>query len=460
MEPGVAKPETVFDVADVIDRCPIGSLQQRVVGLCCLLAMLDGFDAQSIGFLAPPIAQSLALDVKSFGPLFSASLAGILVGALTISPAGDRWGRKPMLILSTLSFGTLAFITAFSRGLEDLIVARFLTGIGLGGVLPNVIALATDYMPQRARAVPACLISAAMPAGGMVAGLVASALLPHWGWRSVFYVGGAAPVLLGAVLIFALPESVRLLSLKGGQEERVRGLMRRIWPESKSLEAHFVTRDERLARTPVFELLRHGRAAVTTALWLACFMNLLVLYSVISWMPALLTASSLPVSVGVMAITTYSLGAILGSLVQGPLLARFPPSTVFAFEFGLFVLFVVLLAKIPLSALAVGVLACAIGWTIQGAQAGLNALSATFYPPSLRSTGLGWALGVGRIGSIIGPLLGGWALQAAWTPRQIFMAGSVPALCAVVAVSIAIAGGAARAGEASAPSRPMRLGPH
>ena len=214
--------------------------------------------------------------------------------------------------------------------------------------------------------------------------------------------------------------------------------MRRIWPESRHLAARFVTHEQRIARAPVFELLRHGRATVTVARWLACFMDLLVLYSFISWMPALLTASSLPVSVGVMAITTYSLGAILGSFAQGPLLTRLPPTAVFAFEFGLFVLFVMLLAKIPLSALAVAVVAFAIGWTIQGAQAGLNALSATFYPPALRSTGLGWALGIGRIGSIIGPLLGGWALQAGWTPRQIFMAGSVPALCAAAAVSIVI----------------------
>jgi len=180
-------------------------------------------------------------------------------------------------------------------------------------------------------------------------------------------------------------------------------------------------------------------------------MNLLVLYSVISWMPALLTASALPVSTGIMAITTFSLGAILGSLAQGPLLARFPPSRVFPIEFGLFVLFVVLLAAIPLSDLSVGALAFAIGWVIQGAQAGLNALFANFYPPALRSTGLGWGLGIGRIGSIIGPLLGGWALQAAWSPRLIFMAGTVPALCAAVAISIAIAGGAARAGEAGTP---------
>jgi AAHS family 4-hydroxybenzoate transporter-like MFS transporter len=166
-------------------------------------------------------------------------------------------------------------------------------------------------------------------------------------------------------------------------------------------------------------------------------MNLLVLYSVISWMPALLATSSLPVSAGVMAVTSYSAGAVFGSLLQGPLMARYPSRWLFAVELGAFIGFVVLLATAPLSTLLVGCTAFAIGWAIQGAQAGLNAFSAGFYPAAVRSTGIGWILGVGRIGSILGPILAGMALQAQWTSQQIFLAGGVPAACAAIALFVA-----------------------
>jgi len=446
-----------LDVGDIIDRCPVGRLQKLTVALCCLVAMLDGFDAQSIGFLAPPIAASLGTDVRAFGPMFSASLVGIMIGALVIGPAGDRWGRKRMVILATVSFGIFAFATAFARNLQDLVIVRFLTGLGLGGALPNVVALATDYVPQRLKTLPACFISAAMPAGGMLAGIAAAWLLPEWGWRAVFYVGGVVPIGIAVVCLFALPESVRLLCIKGADGLQIRAIMAQIWPDSRHMRVRFVASVEKSERAPLLELFRHGRAVVTVALWLAFFTNLLVIYTVISWMPALLTASSLSVSAGIMAITAFSLGAIFGSLLQGPLLARLRPSWVFAIEFGLFVLLVLLLSAMPLSQPLVGMMAFAIGWVIQGAQAGLNALAANFYPPALRATGLGWGLGIGRIGSIVGPLLAGWALQAAWSPRHIFMAGSVPAVCAAVAILIAIAGGAARTDECrtvSAPAAP------
>lgn len=437
------KSEDVLDVRDVIDRSPVSPLQKWVVAMCCAIALLEGYDAQALGFLAPSIASSFGVAVKSFGPTFSASLFGLMVGALSLGALGDRWGRRRVLILSTASFGLFALASAFATTLEGLLALRFLTGLGLGGALPNVFALATDYTPRRSRNIPACLISAAIPAGGMCAGFAASGLLPHWGWRSVLVVGGIAPVALAVMAILLLPESLPFLCSRSGNEQVTRGLMTRIWRDPRARTARFIVAiaADAEASASVRELLHRGRAVVTLSLWLAWFMNLLVLYFVISWMPALLNASGLPSSVGILAVTLFSLGGVAGSLLQGPLLSRYAPKPVFLTEFGLFILLTILLGEVHLSSWSVGSIALAAGLAVQGAQAGINASGATFYPSPLRSTGLGWGLGIGRLGSIVGPILGGWALQAAWTPKQIFLSGIVPAVCAGLGMWIALSRG-------------------
>jgi AAHS family 4-hydroxybenzoate transporter-like MFS transporter len=437
------KAEEMLDFRDVIDRCPVSRLQKWVVAMCCAIALLEGYDAQVLGFLAPSIASSLGVEVKSFGPTFSASLLGLMAGALSLGALGDRWGRRPVLILSTASFGLFALASAFATTLQGLLILRFLTGLGFGGALPNTFALATDYTPRRSRNIAACLISAAIPAGGMCAGFVTSALLPLWGWRSVLVVGGIAPLALAVAAIFLLPESLPFLCSRGGNESRTRGLMIRIWHDSRASTAHFVAAAAADANASVRELFHRGRAIVTLSFWLAWFMNLLVLYFVVNWMPALLNASGLPSSVGILAVTLFSLGGVAGSLLQGPLLARYAPLPVFLTEFAAFILLTILLGEVHLSSWTVGSIALAAGIAVQGAQAGINASGAAFYPAPLRSTGLGWGLGIGRLGSIVGPILGGLALQAGWTPKQIFLSAIVPAVCAALGVRIALSRGRA-----------------
>jgi AAHS family 4-hydroxybenzoate transporter-like MFS transporter len=425
------------DIAECIDRCPVGRLQIAVVGLCCLVALLDGFDAQSIGLAAAPIASSLAIRLDTFGAVFSAGLAGLMLGAFAFGRLGDRWGRKPILIIATLTFGALALATAAARTREELIAARFLTGIGLGGAMPNVVALATDYMPARLQRIPACLISAAMPAGGMLAGLIAVLVLHHVGWRGLFYVGGGAPLFLALLLIIALPESIRYLCLRRAEDPRIGTLMRRILPAAEALPKRFTATQETRQLPAVTALFRERRALTTLSLSVACFMNLLVIYSVVSWMPPLLADGSPTASVGILAVTSFSLGAIPGSVLQGPLLTRFRPTPVFVTELVTFILLILLLASRMRSETSVLTIAFLLGWTIQGAQAGVNALSASSYPAGLRSTALGWVLGIGRLGSIIGPMLGGVALQSGWTPQQILTTAAVPAGLAALTLMVA-----------------------
>lgn len=428
---------SVHRIADIIDRAPLGNLQKRAIALCCLVGIFNGFDAQLIGFLAPSIADTLHVDVRSLGPMFSASFLGLMLGALIMGPLGDRWGRKRIIVGSTLLFGLLAGMTGFVENLNQLIAIRFLTGLGLGGVLPNLAALATEYVPERLSRIPVCLISAAIPAGAMISGITASALLPVWGWRSMFYVGGVAPIAVAALLAALLPESVKFLASKAGNELRVRAILVRIWPGAAGQDVRFEPPPREAAKSaPVTELFRRGRATITSMLWIATVMDLLMLYFVVSWLPVLLKSSLLPSTAGVMAITLFSLGGIVGSLAQGPLMNALRPSFVLLAEFVIFVALAAVMAVAPMSYLLAAVVSFVIGWAIQGSQAGLTSYTATLYPTAIRSTALGWCLGVGLCGSIVGPALGGLALQAGWTTQQIFGSGAVPGLIAVLAVGV------------------------
>jgi AAHS family 4-hydroxybenzoate transporter-like MFS transporter len=427
----------VMRVDQLIEQQPLSRLQVITIVLCSVTTIVDGFDAQAIGFLASPLADHFHVDVRSFGQTFAMGLLGIMAGALLMGPAGDRWGRKKALIASVLVVGVCCLATVFAHSMGELTLLRFLTGLGLGGAMPNTIAMLTEYTPSRLRHFAICLSAASIPTGGMLSGLVASMLLPVWGWQSMFVVGGIMPLLVAAGLMIMLPESLRFLSLDSANQGRIRSIIRRMWPAAAIDDAAFLAPRERPARIPMSELFSEGRTAVTLALWTAYFMNLMVLYVVVSWLPAMLRTEGLPVSTGILAITTFSFGGIAGSLSQAPLMGRIRPHLLIAAEFAIFIGLVEYLAHSDITPLSVGVVAFAIGWVIQGAQAGLNVFTATFYPTSARATGIGWGLGVGRIGSVCGPLLGGAALMAGWSARQILTVGAVPAIVAACAVLFA-----------------------
>jgi AAHS family 4-hydroxybenzoate transporter-like MFS transporter len=396
-------------VNDVIDSRPVSAFQAMTILLCGLVLLLDGFDTQAMGFLVPPIAEELGVPLSAFGPVLSAGLFGLMLGAMGSGPIADRWGRKWAIIVSSLVFGSFSLLTPQADTVSELVALRFLTGLGLGGAMPNVVALASEYAPKRLQPILVTLIFVGMGGGAVLASLVGGALIPIWGWRSVFYVGGILPITLALVLVKLLPESVRFLTARGGDPRQVNAIMRRIAPDLG---------DAPLAPAPanrhtgvaVMHLFTEGRTVGTLLLWVPFFMNLLILYFILSWLPSLLRQAGMPVTAGITAVLSFSIGGIVGTILQGPLmkgLGVFPVMMAVTFVLGV---------------------------TVQGAQAGINALSAMYYPTVIRSTGVGWALGVGRIGSIIGPFIGGLMLAAQWTPQQIFMAGAVPALCAAAAV--------------------------
>ncbi|HVB55883.1 MAG TPA: MFS transporter [Candidatus Acidoferrales bacterium] len=433
-----------FTVSEVIDRGPLSRFQIWTIVLCGIVLTLDGFDAQSIGFLAPSISSTLVIPVKTFGPIFGASLFGLMIAAMATGPIADRWGRKWPVISSTLLFAVFSLLTAHVMSFNQLLIFRFLTGLGLGGAMPNVVAIASEYSPKRLMPLFVAALFAGMPFGGFICGTASSLLIPTLGWRSVFYLGGILPLLVAVLSVWTLPESVRFLSARGADPRKIAAIMSRI---SHGLSGASVTfspaRGKRREGVPVKHLFTEGRAAGTVLLWIPFFMNLLILYFVVSWLPALLRQSGMSVTAGVTATAVFSLGGIVGSLSEGPLMGLFSAYMLLLVEFILCALFIASLAFVPASFFLIAIVTFLLGFFVIGAQAGINVLAASFYPTTVRSTGLGWALGIGRIGSIVGPVLAGMMLSIGWHPHQIFLAGAIPALIAAAAVMLSRwAGGA------------------
>src|SRR6202035_6044736 len=215
------KDASTADVAAFIDAQPVGAFQVKLLLVCATVLFLDGFDTTAIGYVAPALAKEWNIGKAALGPVFSAGLFGLMIGALLFGPLADRIGRKKIIIFSTLAFGIGTLATAFVRDVNTLLVIRFLTGLGLGGAMPNAIALTSEFSPHRRRATMVMVMFCGFSVGAALGGFLAAGLIPHFGWRSVFVVGGVAPLLLAPVLALKLPESVRFLALTGRANARV-----------------------------------------------------------------------------------------------------------------------------------------------------------------------------------------------------------------------------------------------
>jgi AAHS family 4-hydroxybenzoate transporter-like MFS transporter len=422
-----------IDVVDFIDNQPVGGFQIRLLVTCAAVLFLDGFDTQAMGYVAPALAKEWGLSKAALGPVFSAGLFGLMIGALVFGPVADRVGRKKVIILSTLAFGIGALLTAAVQDMTMLLVIRFLTGLGLGGAMPNAIAMTSEFNPQRRRATMVMIMFCGFSVGAALGGMLAAGLIPYYGWRSVFIVGGVAPLIMAPILAFKLPESVRFLALHGNAPARVAELLGQINPTATFASGtHFVIQETHLAGLPVAHLFRERRTATTLLLWVVFFMSLLDLYFLSNWLPTVLNDLGASVSEAVVIGSMLQVGGVVGTFALGSLIDRFSFRALALVYFGA-VFAVGAIGQLSHSAVLVTIAIFAAGFCIVGGQIAANALAAAFYPTSVKATGVGWALGIGRIGSIIGPVVGGVLLGQKWSVAAVFMAAAVAALCAALA---------------------------
>lgn len=429
----MTSPATV-DVSQLLDEQKVSSFQIRVLVLCALAVLLDGFNAQVIGYVAPPVATALHLSQREMGPVFSASLVGVMVGTLTLGPLADRLGRRGIMIACTLVFGVLSAVTAFVNSFEALMLLRLFAGLGLGGAMPNAIALTAEFSPKRSRATMVMTMFCGFPIGAMIAGLAAAPMIPAFGWRSVFVLSGAMPILLVPALIFGLPESIRHLVLQGGKSRQVSALISRMNPRlAFPAETNFIVGEEQATRASISSLFRQRRARATFLLWIVFFASLLDLYLLASWLPTVFHDAGLALTISIIAAALFHAGGAGISVVLGRIVDRFGAYRVIAWTYLVGAGAIALLGPAR-SAAAIMILALCAGIGVIGGQMGAVLVAASIYPTSIRSTGVGWALGIGRIGSIIGPIFGGLMLARHWPLHTIFLASAVPSLVGAAAI--------------------------
>ena len=435
---GTDFPEGTFlkiNVNSVIDESRISTFQISIYVLCFACLLMDGFDVQSLGYVAPALSAELHISRVQLGPVLSAAPLGVLIGSILFSMLADKIGRRPVLIFSTLFYALLTWMTARTESLEALRIVRVIGGIGMGAIMPNAMALVGEYSPRRSRVTIMMIVSNGFTAGAALGGFVAAWLLPRYGWRSVFYFGAAVPLVIAVLMIVMLPESLQFLALQGRRAEQLGRWLKRIQPSIDVSGAQFVVPDEpKKGGVTFIRLLHDGRAAGTLLLWTVNFMNLLNLYFLQGWLTTVVTDAGYPQTTAAMVASMVQVGGTIGAFSLGWFVHKLGFVPVLATCGVLASINIAMIGQtwIPLAMLTAVVFIA--GVCVTGGQAAINALAATYYPTELRSTGIGAGLGVGRMGAIIGPTLASMLLGHGWSARDLFLAAAVPPLIVAVAM--------------------------
>ena len=418
--------EAEIQVSRLLDERGLSAFQIKMLAWTILIGIIDGYDIGAIAFAAPHLIPEWHVHPSDLKWVLTASNIGVLFGSQLMGFIGDRYGRKTALIISNLLFGVLTFAAAYSTDLTQLSWLRFFAGFGIGGVIPNLVAINAELSPRKLRATLAIIAVGCVPMGGACAGFVSAALVPHYGWPILFQIGGVAPILFALAAVFGLSESIKYMALHESQRPRMTQLIASIRPDLKvSSSTRFIIEDEQQAPTnnPIY-LFRNGLWLITPLVWLLFSFNLMGYFFLISWTPTLLSAAHISQSTSALAGAAFQVGGTVAALALCWWLQR---HRFFAIAV-MFVLAVPAVASIGYAGLTsdAALLAATFlgGFLVLGIQAGLNVAGALIYPTSLRATGSGWELGLGRLGSIIGPLLG--ALFVGLAVEKLYVWSALP----------------------------------
>ena len=420
---------STINIGELLGNSRIGPLQVRVFVLCMICLIMDGFDVQAMGYVAPAVVEDWKISRGVLGPVFASANLGVLVGSLVFSMVADKIGRRPVLISATLFFSAMAIATAYAQNVQQLLWLRFIAGIGMGCIIPNATALVGEFSPKQSRVTFMMCITVGFTAGAALGGFVAAWMIPAYGWRSVFVFGGIVPLVISLIMIWGLPESLQFLAVSGRNRTALARWLRKLDPTIRiDPSTAFVTNEESRGGVPFVHLFRDGRTGATVLLWVVNFMNLLVLYSLSNWLPIVVAGMGYNTQTAVLVGTVLQVGGTIGTFGLAWLIARGGFIPMLAATFAVATASIALIGQPGISLVLLTVIVFVAGWGVIGGQPGINALSATFYPTYLRTTGVGWGLGVGRIGAIIGPYLGGRLIEWQWGTQQLFWAAAVPAL--------------------------------
>lgn len=416
---------------------PLGWAQIKIAMLAVLAAAIEGFDVQCLAFVMPLIGADWGLPNASFGVALAAAVVGGGVGMLTISPLADRFGRRRVFAVTFIGVGVFSLLTVATTSLPMLISCRFLVGLCMGGSLPAIMALASEYMPAKLRATIVTIGFCGMPLGAAFGGLAMSGAIESFGWRSVFVAGGFAPLVALPIFLWLLPESLSyLLSRPDGQARAVRVLAG--FPRPPTSNLNWRVGDDTAVRFPVRAIVGERRLLGTLNIWALFILAVSVMYFFINWMPALLVMGGFGQREAVQATAMLNLGAVCGALGFARWIDKAGPALPISVGFALAAAALVTTALVGLTPLALFIGMTSVGVFLSGGQFGLNVLCVSFYPPAASATGLGWALAAGRVGAVVSSALGGVFIASGGSIASILVMAAAPlALCVFLMLGFA-----------------------
>jgi MFS transporter, AAHS family, 4-hydroxybenzoate transporter len=429
----------IMDVNELID----GQAIQRssiVFLVVATLAMIgDGFDLAVVGYVVPELVKQWGIAPKAFTVALTAGVIGLFIGGPLLGYVGDRIGRKKAIIIGLCIYGLLTLATAMVSSLNQLVVLRFLTGIGLGGMIPNVLALAAEVAPKRLRGRFAVIVLFGVPAGLALPGLVAAALVPQYGWPVLLLLGGLLPLAIAFVAQFTLPESLKFLMQKGGRDSEVTEMARALRPDiaidAKTRFATNAPAEDAAGGASPIQLFKSGLALITPTLWVALATNQFANFFTITWLPTLLQSAGLSTSQAGVTASMFSLGGLAGGVVFTLLIDKLGVLPIV----GFFILGIPLIASVGIPNLPpelIGTIIAGAGFCVYGNQFGINAALVMIYPTPVRAIGAGWAQALGRIGSIAAPIIGGTLLGMSISTRELFFAPGAALVLGAIAAAI------------------------
>lgn len=419
---------------DQIRANPMQPAQLLAVSICLVINFLDGFDVLAIAFAAPQIALDWSVNSKDLGVIFSAGLAGMVVGALLLSPLADRFGRR-RLILACLCVVTAGMLTtAISSNVPQLIAARLVTGLGVGGMLSSLTTMVAEYSNDRHRKLAISILQSGYPVGAIIAGIASAYLLREFGWRSIFFVGGCMSLLMIPLVLWRLPESIAFLVARQPPRalEQLNSILIRLGQVSLSAMPDNENRSVKHGSTQeIFSAAFRGR---TFAIWIAFVALMSAFYFVTNWTPKILIDAGLSTDAGISGGVLVAAGGVVGGLALGWISVRTSVYKVAAFYMLVAMVAMGVFGFLDFELSTMLPVAFLIGFFLAGSIIGLYSLVPDLYPSRIRNTGIGWALGIGRLGAVIGPFAAGALINAGWERSEYFLALSLPIVASLIAV--------------------------
>lgn len=420
--------------SNINDEKPKGStLTNKVIFLLALVMLVDSYDQTSLAFAAPILIREWGIQKIAMGSVFSVQLLGLMIGGVVFGYIGDKLGRKLPIVIGLFGFGVLSLVSMQITNLNQLLMIRFFIGVGVGGVVPNAVALCNEFSPKKMQVTNVALIFVGYVLGGASGGLISAWLVPDYGWKSIFFVGGVLPILLGVILIIALPESVKFLLSKRVDltRKKERKFLEQLKLEITEIEKQAATESVASNKVQLKELFRGKLKLMTPILWLIYISNSITVFALISWMPTIMQNSGFEQTTASIAMTLlFSFAAIGGFIISR-----------FADKYGLALFsivpavgapFVAYMGLINANKFMLYAVVAAAGFTVLGLQNTLHGVAGSIYPTKIKANGVGWALSVAKIGSIIGPFIGGFMMSNGSTTRELFFAAALPLIVCVV----------------------------